>query len=293
MAIIRPPLESIMASLHPVPHPTAVLAEQARTIGLSLRTDLWVGGAFAVIVLIDLIGKLVSSSGQPFIFSPDNRLPLALFGVLAPFALWRGDKVFGDSRLWTRPVERRRHALLKVAAGWCWLLAATFLLLAYLLVLALLSGGSIGVEETRIVYDGAAWVGVPWATPAWQWLVPVLSTTVPYLLGTAVVLGLEHPFRWLAAVAIGLVLLAAAGPDGMAENILASVFGGPFGLDTALSAGTETHGFDPVHPPAVAPPEDTVSWDRLPTFGAWATAFAAWLIGSLALVWLAASRHRD
>ena len=44
-----------------------------------------------------------------------TQLP-GLIGALLPIAVWARDARFGPSFLWTVPVDRRRHALIKVLA---------------------------------------------------------------------------------------------------------------------------------------------------------------------------------
>jgi hypothetical protein len=70
-----------------------------------------------------------------------------LFGC-RPIVVWRGEERFGASFLWTLPVDRWRHALAKVFAGWVWLMGGVALFVLWSLALTLLSGGNILAEET-------------------------------------------------------------------------------------------------------------------------------------------------
>ena len=54
-------------------------------------------------------------------------------GALLPIAVWARDERFGPGFLWTLPVDRRRHALTKVLAGWVWLMGGVALFVLWLL----------------------------------------------------------------------------------------------------------------------------------------------------------------
>lgn len=137
-------------ALHSTPRLREVLLEHVRVLGLALRMP-----AAAAAGLIGLVTLLVTSAilreggnGGPIDFHPERYMLPALLALVFPIAVWRGEDRFGPGFLWTFPVDRRRHALTKVFAGWIWLMIAVAFFVLWLLALTLLSGGSLLPEET-------------------------------------------------------------------------------------------------------------------------------------------------
>lgn len=178
-------------TLHPGPRWRDVMREQIRVVGLSLRPA-------ALIVAIVLGSGTVMIAGDVIAggpgFDSDETFPTALIAFLFPFAVWRSDKRFGPALLWTFPVDRRRLALAKVFAGLVWLAAGIAIFVTWLLTLGLLAGASSAYTVARI---------------------PFIATFAMYLFGSAFVVGLRHPVRWLVGV-VGLVVLM--GTVGAAVN---------------------------------------------------------------------------
>lgn len=214
-----------------VPATKAVWIEQLRVVGLAIRRE----GALAALVLALGSVALVAFSRMPvlqalvrgevgeFVFDPGEP-PWGFFGVLAalllPLVVWKGERRFGDTPLWSLPVDHRRHALLKVAAGWVWLLAILGAALGWVTLTVLASGGILGVNEVRVlVLDPAgAAAGTPgamesvnWSTPWWEWLLPFTSATAAYLLASTLVLATARPVFWAAGLWVaGAVVLGVA-----------------------------------------------------------------------------------
>lgn len=161
-----------------------VLLEQIRVVGLSLRREAAVL-AFVLSVVTIAIAVDIAQGTAAFWFDSDEWAHLGIMAFILPFVVWRGERRFGPAFLWTLPFDRRHLALAKVLAGWVWLMVVLAGAFLWQLTLAAVSN----VAGARI-YD----------------LVALPGTTALYLLGSAVVLGLRHPLRWLIGAA-GLLLL--------------------------------------------------------------------------------------
>jgi hypothetical protein len=236
-------------TLQQTPRFTDVVIEQIRVVALSFRRE----AAIAVMIVLGLgtvliVGDVVS--GRPG-FDSDETFPTAWIAFFFPFAVWRGERRFGPSFLWTLPVNRRQLALARVFAGGVWLTAALALFVSWLVVMVLVSGGSPIAHLTRI---------------------PYVATMAMYLLGSAVVLGLRHPVRWLlGAGAVFFVLglfseLSGSGPSDMDRFMSSS------GLLSNIEAAA-------------------ASWESLHSATRWAITTFLWLAAGLAALWAAASRH--
>jgi hypothetical protein len=235
-------------TLHPAPRWRDVVLEQVRIVGLSIRREALIaaavvlGGATVVIV-----GELIA--GGPGFDGPES-LPTALVSFLFPFAVWRSDKRFGAAFLWTLPVSRRRLALARVFAGGVWLLVFLAVFAAWLLVLVLLAHASSAQQLARI---------------------PFIATMATYLLGSALVLGLRHPLRWLLGAAGVFMLLGGLSQALEARYGVQTLLGSRELLSAAVNA--------------------QIGWLTPNGLAQWAiTALLSWGLGLIAL-WAAASRH--
>lgn len=226
-----------------MPRQRDVVREQIRIVGLSLRIE-------ALIVAVFLGGTIIMSAidlargNAATWFDGSEWLGFTQLSFLLPFAVWRRDSRFGPAFLWTLPVDRRRLALAKVFAGWVWLMTAQAAFMLWLFVLSL-----------------AAHVTV--LPRIWQWIIPFTATTAMYLLGSALVVGVRHPVRWLLG-AVGVCFL------------LANVYDvhGPAGLLSALDSAATV-------------------WRKEPDLALWAIVTSLWLAAGLAALWAAVSRHRE
>lgn len=236
-------------TLHPAPRWRDVVLEQVRIVGPSLRIEALVTAAVLAVATF-AIGREILAGGPGF--DSDETFPTALVAFLFPFALWRREKLFGPGFLWTLPVDRRRMALAKVFAGWVWLMAALAFFVAWLLVL-----------------------GLPGRVPPMQNLtrIPFTATTALYLFGSALVLGLRHPLRWLFGAA-GLFFLLGG---------LSNALEPRYGMDTLLGSqalfGASEAAWN--------------TWRTLPALARWAITAILGCGTGLAALWAAASRHRE
>jgi hypothetical protein len=291
---------------HATPRLRAVAAEQVRVVGLSLR---WLGVvALAVIAVITaLILTEVLAAGRPIDFNPEQVMVPGPVALLLPIFIWKDEDRFGSAFLWTLPVDRRQHALVKVFAGWVWLMAAVACFVLWLLAMSLVSGDRVLAEELRGflpvspfpepgTIDRSVIRTVRWAPQPILWLVPFTAATATYLLGSALMLGPRHPLRWVVGTVLAFFLLL-----GIAEatssrwllnapnQVLRPLFIGPYGLDAVLTARTD---FLKVGT-TLTSGESAIIWRGFPNLGQLALATLLWTGAGLLALWAAASRHRE
>ena len=286
-----------------VPAMKAVWTEQLRVVGLAIRRE----GALAAVVLALGSLALVAFSRMPvlqaivdegevgeLVFDPGEP-PWGFFAVLAalllPLVVWKGERRFGDTPLWSLPVDHRRHALLKVAAGWVWLLAILGAALVWVTLTVLASGGALGVDEVRllIIDPVGATAGTPgatesvrWTTPWWEWALPFTSATAAYLLASTLVLATARPLFWAAglwvagAVVLGVAEVRDIGWIQRTAELVAWYIGGD-----SFNRG--------VH----LPTGGSEGWTLLPTMGMWTASSAFWISLGLVGVLGASGRPRN
>ena len=238
-------------TLHPGPRWRDVVLEQIRIVGRGLGPAavvvVGVLGIGTVLIVQEIIG------GGPG-FDNVDTFPTAIIAFLFPFAVWRSEKRFGPALLWTFPVDRRRLALAKVFAGLVWLMAGVAFFVTWLLVLGLLAGASSTHTIARV---------------------PFAATFAMYLFGSAVVVGLRHPLRWLAGAA-GVIFLMGSLSDLVTQ---------PNDGEWAYVPGARA--FFSMTLRLVA------AWLALPE-AQQSVLSTLFMVGAgFAALWLAASRHRD
>jgi hypothetical protein len=137
---------------------------------------------------------------------------------------------------------------------------------------------------------------VQWKPRPVLWLVSFTSSSALYLFGSAMALGLRHPLRWVVGFVFGVVLTLTLAQllrvnwffDEFAPGF-APLLVGRYGLDALLSARTESLSGEVRLPGG----EVVNAWWGLPDLGDWALATLLWTGAALALLWAAASRHRE
>lgn len=236
-------------SLHPAPRWRDVAVEQIRVVGLWIRPVLVVV-AVALTIATYMIVCDILYGGEGF--DSSGLFPTPLFSFLFPFAIWRNEKPFGPSFLWTFPVDRRRLALAKVFAGFVWLSVGLALFTAWLLALGLVA--RVGPAGTIL-------------------RVPYGATIATYLLGSALLLGLRHPLKWVFGAA-GLFALVT----GVSQAL--ETF---YGVNTLLGSSRLFFATARLHD----------AWRSLPALGQWAISTVLLLGAGLAALFAAASRHRE
>lgn len=235
-------------TLHATPRWRDVVLAQIRVTALGLRPVALVAAIVLAAGTVVIGGDLIT--GRPG-FDSDELFPTTLIFFFFPFAVWRNDKRFAPAFLWTLPVDRRRLALAKVFAGLVWLLAALAVFAAWLLALGLLARVPLAATVLRI---------------------PFIPTIAAYLIGSALVVGLRYPLRWLLGTA-GLVFLVGS---------VSQLFEPRFGVNTVFAFRSL---------PFVG--EDGYRiWITLPVLARASTALLCFAAG-LATLWAALSRHGE
>jgi len=287
------------SAIAPTPSIKAVVMEQLRVVGLALRREgLVLCAGLVAFLLIQPFVEDVAPEGRPLVVDPaDLGYVAVLVALVAPLGVWKGERPFGESQLWTVPVDHARHARLKIAAGWVWLMAVvTFGYLAIVLAVNL-SGGMVGMDETRLLIadPGLARSGVagplpgePWSTQPWQWVLPFTAATAVYLAASAFLIGLRRPVMWgvscwLAFLGVGS--LAESGRVPWVRTAADTIF---YLFDLLGSGGSEAARMS-----VLVDGEWVRAWARLPTLGSWAAATAMWLGLTGVAVWAASARHRE
>ena len=228
--------------------------------------------------------------------------------VVFVFSKKKCEEPFGRGFLWTLPVERRRHALIKVFAGWVWLMAVVASFVLVLLAFAVISGGNILDEQTlRLLpphlnpvlagrIDPAAVQSVHWTPNPLLWLVPFTGATAAYLLASALALGLRHPLRWIAGTILAFFLINGIGVVLDSEWLASApwhlrtwLLYGRYGLDVVLVAGIDSL----TTRVTLSTGEHVEVWRGLPDPGRSALATLLWFGAGVAALWAAASRHRE
>lgn len=289
--------------LHTTPRLREALLAHIRVLGLALRTPAAaaVAGLVGLTTLLVIIGA--PGQGETIDFRPERYILPALLALVVPIIVWRGQDRFGPGFLWTLPVERQRHALAMVFAGWVWLMGAVALFVFWLLALTLLTGGLVLEEETirllsfpaaapGTVADPSAVRTVGMTPQPLFWLTPFTAATGVYLLASALTLAVRHPLRWIIGAVIGLQLFAIAGDAadvGWPSRLLRALYEGPYGLDALLRARTDSA----ASWVTLSTGELVHAWRALPHLEEWAMATLIWIGVGLVSLYAAAWRHRD
>ena len=290
-----------MSDMRRTPAWRAVLVEQFRVLGLSMRGEL----VLLVVLMTAVSIAATPGHGNAINFRPENNIILAALAGLLPFVVWRGRDQLEGGTFFTMPVEHRRHALARVAAGWVWMLILVAGVLAWLAALVVASGGNFGNPgSTYFLLQGAqsgqiversALREFEWVTPAWTWLIALTGPTIAYLLSSALNLATRRPVRVVLAVAVGMLLFTlAAGP--VASDVLGfgldPVLAHPWGLDTVFTGGSESLKTLVLVPDGTSQDETPV-WRAIPTFGAYVGATLLWSALATAALWAATRRFRE
>lgn len=291
-------------TFHSAPPTRDVVLAQIRALGLAPQGHAL--AAMAAVALATLFITIESlKTGKIIAFHPEHQMLPGIVGLLLPMVVWRGEQRFGASFLWTLPVDRWRHALAKVFAGWVWLIGLVALFVLWSLTLTFLSGGNILAEETLRVLrsssasgtlDPAAVEIVRWTPEPLLWLAPFASATATYLLASALGLATRHPLRWIAGGVIGVFLVYGVSEAANAvwlgngfERLLESLFEGPYGLDSLLTARATFLNNEAT----LSTGERVAVWRALPDVGQWAMATLLWTGAGLVSLLAAAFRHRE
>jgi hypothetical protein len=247
---------------HATPRWRDVALEQIRIVALSLKRESMVVGVVLGILTVMIAIDIVHGNAATW-FDSDEWTAVVSISFLFPFAVWRTQRRFGPAFLWTLPVDRRRLALMRVLAGWVWLVTVLAFFVLWHKTLAILSG----VAGAR-------------TTP----LLSVTGATAMYLLGSALLLGLRHPLRWLLGIGGGFFLLAtlneSLGRTGGMSRMFA--WSGVLLRWAPLSSGRFSSAVD----------HAAIVWRTYPRLVS-AIAIILWIGAGAIALWAAASRHGE
>ena len=291
--------------VHRPPRFAEVVREQIGATLLSLRVPGIIGAALAVLVTFLALADFARGRGGVE-FAPELSLIPAFAGVIIAVTAWLGEKRPNAGFFWTMPVDRSRHALAKVVAGWIILLAAVTAFVLWLLILALITKGNfLGEEIIKLLPQGytdgqpvtpSMLRTVSWVPQPILWLTPFTAATGLYVIASGIMIGIKHPLRLIGAVIAGGLLIAAVGQGLESEaywqkvgRIVDAVMRGRYGLDGLMSAGAESL------KTAVRLTNGEVAsvWHGLPSIHDWIIATLLWtglgVAGLIAALW----RHRE
>jgi hypothetical protein len=300
--------ERVRRARPPLPRLRAVLLEQVRVTGHALRGAALLAAAFFALMTLWVVLQYVSTGEDMSLTAWPTQMP-GLVGALLPIAVWARDERFGPGFLWTLPVDRRRHALIKVLAGWVWLMGGVALFVLWLLALTHATGGRLLLETLRVTtyqmgaagsIDPAALRTVRWAPGPLIWAVPFTGATATYLLASAFALGSRRPLRWVVGTVLSFVLASIASQaasaqlrvdwlDHAPEHLLRQLLDSRYGLDAVLTARIESLGGRTT----LTTGEWVMVWWAVPDLADWRTATLLWTGAGLLALWAAASRHRE
>lgn len=260
-----------------IPHPTppwpAVVREQFRTVGASVRGELVAAGLLLAGATLLMLVYVLRGEGHANFVLVDMAFPAVLLGFFAPFGVWKGEEPARRAYLWALPVARSRNTLVKVLGGWGWLIALVGAYLLWAVAMTVLTGGdfSVGGEIAQALTHRH----LPpeqriraLSLEAWMWLVPFTGATVTYLIGTVAAVWTDRPWRWFAAAAFTCILVVQL-IEGIVhvDPTLNAVTTGRYGLVSVMTG--------------------------MPSAGGWAGATLVWMVCALAAVLVAAHRHQE
>jgi hypothetical protein len=291
------------------PRLRAVLREQVRATGHVLRGPALIAAGLLALLTLWVALQELSRDVDVSLNAWPTQIP-GLLGALLPIAVWARDERFGPGFLWTLPVDRRRHALLKVLAGWVWLMGGVALFVLWLLAVTRATGGRVLPETLRVTTFQALAAGGPidpttlrtvrWAAGPLIWAVPFTAATACYLLASAFALGTRHPLRWVIGAVLSFVFaqigsqaasaqLRVGWLDHAPEHLLRLLIESRYGLDALLTARLESLG---ATAPLTTGGQARVWWG-VPDLADWRTATLLWTGAGLLALWAAASRHGE
>jgi hypothetical protein len=210
--------------------------------------------------------------------------------------VWKHEEPSRRAYLWSLPVDRARHTLVRVWSGWAWLMALVATYVVWAMAIALVTNGHIVINREwealllRELPPGSRIRDLTLAGHPWLWLAPFAGATTMYLFGTVVALLSNYPLRVFAGAwfALMVVMALSDASGGVMEQVVERV-------GDHVACGR--YGFL-THATGVISPGDgrTNGLDGLPDQvdgGAWAAATLLWVGAALAGVILAARRYQE
>jgi hypothetical protein len=250
----------------------AVRLHQIRLVGYGIRRE--VAAFFAVLAVVWVVQALQAIQARGYSvhnvsveYSPQLAFPVWWLALLAPLAVWRGEDRNRRTYLWSMPVDTTVNSLLRVFAGWLWVMTLVAVFLLFVNVLTVTQGLLAGDWP----YFSARW---------WEWIIPFTASTIAYTLGSALVVGSKYPVRWLAGAVVAwwaLPTLIAMFHAWSVDDLWTMMWSGRGGA-TVMLTGRWTLERMPNQPASLAQ---------------WSVVTAAWLIVAAVLLWLAARRKPE
>ncbi|HEY0025872.1 MAG TPA: hypothetical protein VGB24_23485 [Longimicrobium sp.] len=284
---MEPTLNAPAEPLRPVPSPGIVAREALHTVGQSVRLEI---GAVLLLLLVVMAVVAPREPGGADYSVAEMTWPVVILSLFAPLAVWKHEEPSRRAYLWSLPVDRARHTLVRVWSGWAWLMALVAIYVVWAMAVAVVSGGNIVINEEwetmllRELPPGSRIRDLTLAGHPWVWLTPFAGATTMYLAGTIVALLSNYPLRVFAGAWFGVMVVmgmadASGGVmDQVVERVGSQVILGRYGLLTH-STGVMGHGQGNL--------ADQVN------AGAWAVATLLWMALALAGVFLAARRYQE
>ncbi len=229
-------------SLHETPEWSAVVRQQLRAVGGSLR---WAGLlllGIAVVLWIAVAvaaGQAAAHASPPlgFAFDPAMTLPVFLLGMFAAAAVWQREEPSRRGYHLAMPIAGPSHTVIRVFAGWAWCMVAV---VGYWVALWTLGGLIVLIAKGTFAAN---------LTP-WLFAEPFAAATMTYLLTSIVMILAERPGAWIVSLPVGLMVLFAL-PDVYHARALSALFArildSPFSPTTPFWAVYRTMSADHRH----------------------------------------------
>ena len=272
-------------SLHPTPPSQTIATEEFRAVGLAIRNEAIFFVAALLLFVVLIIASAVNfahehhstSAHMGFTYGASGAIPMFLVGLLIPFGIWRSEDPSRRAYFWSTPIARGPHTVMKLLSGWGWLMIATALYLLFIVAMAIV---------VPMITGEPAWQAT---TPGWEWVAAFSASTLGYLLTSIVVIGSDHPWRWIGGVLISYgVLLAVLSSFGMGDiaRAINTITDGSYGLKAALF-GSVTGVSDSVTASGSHRLVDTLD------VSSWTIAMPLWIICSAIAATIASYRHHE
>lgn len=165
------------------------------------------------------------------IYSPEISTVIVAVALLLPLALWQDEPPGQRGYHLVMPVRASTHTLIRVLAGWFWMMLITALFLAAFITVPAIVGWLPGALPVNVRY--MAW---------WEWLVPFTAVTIAYLFTSAAAIGARRPLVWVGGTIVlyaGAVTLLAVLKMQEAASALFKGLIGHYGAAAAMGGQVE------------------------------------------------------
>ena len=186
-------------TLHDTPEWTAVLRQQLRAVGGSMRTAALILLGLAVVcwVATGLATVQETAWAVPppgFAFDPAMTFPVFLLGMFAAASVWQREEPSRRGYHVGMPMSAAPHTAIRALAGWAWCMVAVA---GYWITLWTVGGTIVLIGKGSFQANLTTWL----------FLEPFAAATMTYLLASIVMIATEHPGAWIVSVPVGLTIL--------------------------------------------------------------------------------------